>query len=131
MFNDVDDLDEMDIIQSGRADPDSRARTHLANERTFLAWIRTAVTFMTLGLAAAQFLESDVFLGVHLSVYLAALLVFGGVILTFIARQRFLAATNLIENGMSRFPADSMTFVTVLMVVIGLLATAFIFVIEF
>jgi putative membrane protein len=38
------------------ADPDSRARTHLANERTFLAWFRTGITLVALGLAAAQFL---------------------------------------------------------------------------
>jgi len=37
-------------------DPDSRARTHLANERTFLAWFRTGITLVALGLAAAQFL---------------------------------------------------------------------------
>ncbi|MGI8703686.1 MAG: DUF202 domain-containing protein [Candidatus Limnocylindrales bacterium] len=27
---------------TARADPETRARTHLANERTFLAWFRTA-----------------------------------------------------------------------------------------
>ena len=37
-------------------DPDSRARTHLANERTFLAWFRTGITLVALGIAAAQFL---------------------------------------------------------------------------
>ena len=43
------------------ADPDTRARTHLANERTFLAWFRTGITLVALGLAGAQLLggESD------------------------------------------------------------------------
>jgi putative membrane protein len=41
-------------------DPDSRARTHLANERTFLAWFRTGITLIALGLAAAQFLTRNV-----------------------------------------------------------------------
>ena len=42
-------------------DADSRARTHLANERTFLAWFRTGITLVALGLAGAQLLggESD------------------------------------------------------------------------
>jgi putative membrane protein len=40
-------------------DPDSRARTHLANERTFLAWFRTGVTLVALGIAAAQFLGRE------------------------------------------------------------------------
>ena len=35
----------------------SRARDHLANERTFLAWLRTAATVMVLGLGVAKFIE--------------------------------------------------------------------------
>jgi len=37
-------------------DPD--ARFSLANERTFLAWIRTAIALIVAGLAVAQFFES-------------------------------------------------------------------------
>lgn len=33
----------------------SRARDHLANERTYLAWLRTAANVMVLGLAIAGF----------------------------------------------------------------------------
>jgi uncharacterized membrane protein YidH (DUF202 family) len=36
---------------------ESRARTHLANERTFLAWLRTGISLIGLGLAAAKFLD--------------------------------------------------------------------------
>ncbi len=35
----------------------SRARDHLTNERTYLAWLRTAATVMVLGLAVAKFVE--------------------------------------------------------------------------
>jgi putative membrane protein len=38
------------------ADPDTRARTHMANERTFLAWFRTGIALLALGIAAAQYL---------------------------------------------------------------------------
>ena len=37
------------------ADPASRARDHMANERTYLAWLRTAVNVMIVGLAVARF----------------------------------------------------------------------------
>lgn len=37
------------------ADPRTRTRDLLANERTFLAWIRTGATVMVLGLAIAKF----------------------------------------------------------------------------
>ena len=33
----------------------SRARDHMANERTYLAWLRTAITVMALGVAVASF----------------------------------------------------------------------------
>lgn len=33
----------------------SRARDHLANERTYLAWLRTAASVMVFGLAIAKF----------------------------------------------------------------------------
>jgi len=36
----------------------SRARDHLANERTYLAWIRTALSFTALGIAIAKFFET-------------------------------------------------------------------------
>src|SRR3954453_10174003 len=57
-------------------DPDSRARTHLANERTFLAWFRSGITLVALGLAAAQFLGSTGGPG-ELVVHLLATLVIG------------------------------------------------------
>ena len=46
------------LAPGGHTDPDSRARTHLANERTFLAWLRTGLGLIVLGLAAAQFMEA-------------------------------------------------------------------------
>jgi putative membrane protein len=36
-------------------DASTRARDHLANERTYLAWLRTAAAVMALGLAIAGF----------------------------------------------------------------------------
>jgi putative membrane protein len=35
------------------------ARDHLANERTYLAWLRTAVNVMILGLAVAKLLRGE------------------------------------------------------------------------
>jgi uncharacterized membrane protein YidH (DUF202 family) len=52
-----DALDDLPVVAI--ADPDSRARTHLANERTFLAWLRTGLALIALGLASAQYLEVE------------------------------------------------------------------------
>lgn len=38
---------------------DSATRDHLANQRTFLAWVRTAVTFIGLGFAVDRLLVDD------------------------------------------------------------------------
>jgi putative membrane protein len=37
--------------------PSTRARDHMANERTYLAWLRTAATVMALGVAVASFAD--------------------------------------------------------------------------
>lgn len=38
---------------------DTATRDHLANERTYLAWVRTAVTFVGLGFAVDRLLVDD------------------------------------------------------------------------
>lgn len=40
------------------ADQQTRTRDLLANERTFLAWLRTGATVMVLGLAIAKFADA-------------------------------------------------------------------------
>lgn len=55
----------MSRIHFGPRDEDLRPSTgaklrdHLANERTFLAWVRTGVALMTLGLAIAKFIFTE------------------------------------------------------------------------
>jgi putative membrane protein len=38
--------------------PDATRRTYLANERTYLAWIRSALTAVAVGLGVAKFIPS-------------------------------------------------------------------------
>lgn len=45
---------------------DSQAKSCLANERTFLARLRTAIALISFSLAVAQFLERKVIPGVPL-----------------------------------------------------------------
>jgi putative membrane protein len=68
------------------ADPDSRARTHLANERTFLAWFRTGIGLIALGLAAAQFLDPT---GEGLVRVLATLVIATGAVLVIVGMVRY------------------------------------------
>lgn len=80
-------------------DRDSRARTHLANERTFLAWLRTGLSLVALGLAIAQFLERRTPNGWDIATPLAVLLIVGGTAMTAVGGRRFVNAGHAIEDG--------------------------------
>src|ERR1700693_3703934 len=41
--------------EKGQLDPDKIESEILANERTFLAWVRTSIAIMTLGFVVAKF----------------------------------------------------------------------------
>lgn len=50
----------------------ARTRDHLANERTYLAWMRTAAAVMVLGLGVARFVEDGGVLPVVAGILLVA-----------------------------------------------------------
>lgn len=72
----------------------SRARDHLANERTYLAWIRSGANVMILGLIVAQFSRGGAFAWAA-GVILVAVGVAG--VLYGLRRYRFV--NRQIENG--------------------------------
>ncbi len=83
----------------GRADPDSRARTHLANERTFLAWFRTGMTLIALGVAAAQFLTATTLTGLRLVPVFSTLVIALGLVLVAVGRWRYERGRARIDDG--------------------------------
>lgn len=77
-------------------------RTHLANERTFLAWLRSGLAAMALGVAAAQLLEAHTWHGVSLTRLLSVVLtVFGGM-LVLVGRWRYRQTAGGILDGAYR-----------------------------
>ena len=113
------------------ADPDSRARTHLANERTFLAWLRTGLSLILLGLGAAQFLERDLVAGFPATEAFAALLVAGGVALTAFGGARYERAREQIDVGAYRAASGSVVVAVVLVAVAGAAALALVVLLRF
>ena len=88
-----------DSAQKRRADPDTRARTHLANERTFLAWLRTGLSLIALGLGAAQFLQPDLLPGFPISTVFAVLLIAGGVAMVVVGAVHYTGNRAEIDAG--------------------------------
>ena len=74
---------------------DSTARDHLANERTFLAWVRTALGFIGLGVVIAKLLESTALL-VEITGF--ALVVYGAIVLLY-AIIRYERVAGLLQRG--------------------------------
>ena len=102
----------------------ARPREHLANERTLLAWARTAITFEALGFGVSRF---DIFLrqsesstSSHsaLSAALGIVFVAAGMVAAALGALRFFTARSQIEEG--RFVSQYWPHVVIL-VIMGLL----------
>jgi len=100
------------------ADPDSRARTHLANERTFLAWLRTGLSLMAVGMATAGFLPIDLVPGFPYVTTFSALLVLSGATMVVYGAHRFVTANRQIETG-SYYP--EVTAIMAIAAIVGVL----------
>ncbi len=86
-------------------------RDHLANERTFLAWMRTAITIVTLGFVVAKFgiLLREVGgahihpLTVRAGAVVGVTLVLGGLVMAILAALKFLQIRRDLERSVVRF----------------------------
>jgi putative membrane protein len=102
---------------------------HLANERTFLAWIRTSISVIGLGFVVAKFsvwlrqlaVRFDTPIGVKhtgLSLPLGVAMMALGGLLTLIAAWRYRTVARAIEDGKTAADPHTITVVTVMVLVI-------------
>jgi putative membrane protein len=112
----------------------NRASNHLANERTFLAWVRTAVAFVVFGFAIGRFgIALHEFMQVQgheikhsgLSIWLGLGCIFNGVILVGCALQRYITTRKQIDAGVYEAPYGVLTLVAVLTGLMGLAMGAY------
>jgi putative membrane protein len=113
----------------------TRAREHLANERTLLAWVRTAIALMGLGFVVARFGLFLRQLGLErgaattqdssLAGWIGIGLVAAGVAATVLAAVRFLRAREQIEAGRFQAEVYAEGFVVVLTLAAGLALVAY------
>lgn len=78
--------------------PQSLARSQMANERTFFAWLRTGLSMITVGLAAARFLTSNIAFGIPLVSIMAVLLVVGGMFLAVVGWHHYNTSLAALEG---------------------------------
>jgi putative membrane protein len=82
--------------EPAEAEPDYRYT--LANERTFLAYIRTALGLDAAGLAAVQFLRPS---GTHLREGIAIVLVVLGIVVAVLSYRRWVTVDRAMRRGAS------------------------------
>lgn len=73
----------------------SQARDHLANERTFLAWLRTALALIGGGVLLAKLVESDG----TLAEVTGLLLIVAGIVAATYSLSRYRLLRGLIDRG--------------------------------
>jgi putative membrane protein len=110
-------------------DPDSRARTHLANERTFLAWLRTGLGMIVLGLAVGQFIDVDRDLvpGIRAVSNFAAALIIAGTLIVLTGSARYFRGRDQIDAAQYQPAGRGIGAATGLVVVIAVLSLALVY----
>lgn len=108
--------------RSTGADSDSRARTHLANERTFLAWLRTGLSLVAVGLGAAGLLPEHIVPGIPAVTVASITLVVVGAVMVLFGSFRFVRAHHEIESGRYVPTMFPIVFIGMIVAALALLA---------
>jgi putative membrane protein len=106
-------------------DPESTARTHLANERTFLAWFRTGLTIMALGVAGEQLLV-QAGRGSGLVSVMGIIVITAGIAILVLGRTRYVRSRTAIDAGTYRPAGRSIDVSVAVFTAAGIAAVAFI-----
>ncbi|MDH6126537.1 putative membrane protein [Kitasatospora sp. GP82] len=96
----------------------SRARDHLANERTYLAWLRTGISVAALGVAVAKFAPHR---GVH-AVVAGAILIFAGLLVSAYGTVRYRSIGEQLEAGVFAPARSAVITATTVITLVALIA---------
>jgi putative membrane protein len=112
----------------------NRARDHLANERTFLAWVRTGVAIVVFGFAIGRFavaMRQLTALSGHpartagLSVWMGAGSIVAGIVLVVAGLLRYRKTRMLLDAGKFEPAGFLVDLITILTVVFGLVLAGY------
>jgi putative membrane protein len=107
----------------------NKASNHLANERTFLAWMRTSVAIVVFGFAIGRFAialrQFSAFQGhptttTGLSVWMGVISILAGVVMVIAGLARYRKTRALLDEGKFEPAGFILDLVTILTVLFGL-----------
>ena len=98
--------------------PDTQAE--LANERTYLAWLRTGLALMAVGVAAERVLPAEGIIWARQSI--GVTLILAGVLTAGLARRRWQTVDNAVRAGRA-IPRPILGYVVAAVIVVDGLAT--------
>jgi len=116
-------------IQPATGENSNRARDHLANERTFLAWLRTGLAIVVFGFAIGRFaiairqflqIQGHTFRTAGLTVWIGAIAILGGVLLTLAGLLHYRRTRDQLESGMFKPAGFLVDLVGILVAMFGL-----------
>ena len=110
-----------------QADHEPDYRFTLANERTFLAWLRTGLSLIALGLVAARLLPVDLLPGLPLGHIFSALLVLSGTLMVIFGAVRYARAHREIDAADYDPAVWPILLVGALVSILGILAVPLVF----
>jgi len=121
-------------MPGGMIENPNRARDHLANERTFLAWVRTGAAIVVFGFAIGRFaiamrqltaLQGQVIRTAALSVWMGSGAIVAGVVMVMAGLVRYRKTRQQIDSGSFEPAGFVVDLVAVLMVVFGLVLAGY------
>ena len=117
----------------------NRARDHLANERTFLEWVRTSVAIVVFGFAIGRFaialrqlarLQGQVSRTTGLSVWMGMISIVAGVVMVVAGLMRYRKTRSLLDKGEFEPAGFIVDLVTILTVLFGLALAGYLIYVE-
>ncbi len=112
----------------------NRTSDHLANERTFLAWVRTGIAIVVFGFAIGRFaiairefmqIQGHVSEGEGLSVWFGTIAIIGGVALTLAGWLRYRRTRAQLDSGHFAPAGFLIDLVGILVALFGLVLAAY------
>jgi putative membrane protein len=121
-------------LEARHPDNSASARDHLANERTFLAWLRTGVAVVVFGFALGRFAigiqevmkaEGQPQSAARVSVWFGLVAIITGIVLVFAGFKRYRRTRALLEIGKFQPAGLLIDLVALVTVVFGLAMAAY------